>query len=129
LSYGLLCEIFFKEFLSTCLAASRLIQRSQASRGRVRAAGKALLNGNDKPVIGFAADVGASGRGAFHGCNQMRVARVAHKVTSRSRTRCGTYVGAMAEQQDKRTPAKRNMDENNETNRAAMVRTERRAIG
>jgi hypothetical protein len=90
-------------------------------------AGKALLNRNDKPVIGLAADVGASGRGAFHGCYQMRVARVAHKVTSGSRTRCGTSFGAMAEH-DRHRPTKRNLDENSEMNRATMARRESRAV-
>jgi hypothetical protein len=83
LSYGLFSEISFKKPLGTCLATSRFISRAQVGGGRVRAAGKALLNRDDEPVICFAADVGASGRSALHGCNQVRVARFGHCETSK----------------------------------------------
>jgi hypothetical protein len=122
LSYDLPGEISFKELLSACLAASRLIRGSQAAGGQVRPAGKAMLNRDDEPVIRFSTDVGASGRGAFYGCNQMRVARLAHKLTSESRTHWGTSLREMAEQHDKHRPANRNMKHNREMDRSKGAR-------
>jgi len=88
LSYGLLSEISFKQLLRTCLTTSRFISGTQVGGGRVRAAGKALVSGGDKPVIGFSADIGASGRSALHGCNQVRVARFGHCETSKKISDC-----------------------------------------
>jgi hypothetical protein len=78
----LLGEISFKTFLGACLTASRFIRGAQIGSSRVWAASKTLLNRDSEPVIGFAADVGASWRGALHGRNQMRIARSGHRYTS-----------------------------------------------
>jgi hypothetical protein len=128
LSYGLLREISLKKFLSACLAASRFVERAQVRCGRVRPAGKAPLNRGDEPVIRFATDVGASGRGAFNAGNQMRVAQRAHKQTSGSRMHCEKYFGAMAEQHRKHRRAERNMDESREMNRVTLARQEARSV-
>ena len=82
--------------------ASPLISRAQVGGGRVRAAGKALLNRDDEPVIGFAADVGASGHGTLDGCNQMRVARVGHRETSRGIYDCESKFTVMQSANDER---------------------------
>jgi hypothetical protein len=123
LSYGLLGEISLKEFLRACLAACRFIQRTQVSCGRVPPASKAVLNGDDKPVIRFSTNAGASGRGAFHGCNQMRVLRLAHK-TSSSRMGCNQYFGALARKHDKCRCAKRNIEERSEMGGVRVTGTE-----
>jgi len=82
--------------------ASPLISRAQVGGGRVRAAGKALLNRDDEPVICFAADVGASGRGALNSCNQMRVARLGHRETSGRIPDCERKLTVMRSADDER---------------------------
>jgi hypothetical protein len=82
--------------------ASPLISRAQVGGGRVRAAGKTLVSGGDKPVIGFAADIGASGRSALHGCNQVRVARLGHCETSK-KTDCESNFAVLWSADSERT--------------------------
>lgn len=70
------------------LTASRFVSGAQVGSGRVWATSKALLSRDDEPVIGFATDIGASGRGALHGCNQMRIAQLGQSETSRKISDC-----------------------------------------
>lgn len=61
------------------LAAGGLVRYAQRGCGKKWAADEPLLlNGGDKPVIGLATDIGASGSGAFHGGDQMRIGRLVH---------------------------------------------------
>ena len=87
------------------------------SGGRVWAAGKALLNGDDKPVIGFSADVGASGRGTLYCCNQMRIARLGHSETSRKISDCESNfkIGA-AKKGNRHERSERDIHTNSEAN-------------
>jgi hypothetical protein len=74
--------------LGAGLTASRFVSGAQVGSGRVWATSKALLSRDDEPVIGFATDIGASGRGALHGCNQMRIAQLGQSETSRKISDC-----------------------------------------
>jgi hypothetical protein len=53
-------------------------------------------------VIGFSADIGASGRNALHGCNQVRVARFGHCETS-EKTDCESNFAVLWSADNERT--------------------------
>jgi len=65
-------------------------------------ASKTLFNRDDEPVIRLTADVGASGRGTLDGCNQMRVARLGHRETSRGISDCASKFTVMQSADDER---------------------------
>ena len=77
------CQVSLKELLRTGLTAGRLVRRSQADGGQVWTADEALaVRRGDKPVIGLAADIGASRSGALYRDDEMWITRFAHKPTS-----------------------------------------------
>jgi hypothetical protein len=80
--FGLSGQISFKKFLSAGLTAGGLVRYAQRGCRQKWAADKTLLlNGGDEPVIGLAADIGASGGRAFYGGDEMRIARLVHAQT------------------------------------------------
>jgi hypothetical protein len=92
-------QISFQQFLRAGLAASRLVGGPQSGSGQIRAAEKATLADRGyEPVVGFTADVGASGSRAFYGDDQVRVARFGHRQASDWMTKLGK---AMAERKCK----------------------------
>ena len=73
-------QISLKKFLRAGLPAGRFVQRSQTDGGNEGTADKALaLRRDDEPVIGLAADIGASGSGAFYRGDQMRITKFAQE--------------------------------------------------
>jgi len=65
-------QISLKKFLRTGLTAGRFVRRSQAGGGQVWTADEAIaVRRGDKPVIGLAADIGASGSGALYRDDQI----------------------------------------------------------
>jgi hypothetical protein len=76
-------QISLKKLLRAGLTAGGFVRRSQAAGGRVWTTDEALaVRGGDEPVIGLAADIGASGSGAFYRDEQMWITRFAHKPAS-----------------------------------------------
>lgn len=87
--FGLAGQISFKKFLSAGLAAGGFVREAQGGCGKKWAADEPLLlNGGDKPMIGFTTDIGASGSGAFHCGNQMRIARLVHAQAPEETAAC-----------------------------------------
>jgi len=75
-----------------------------------------VLSTGDEPVIDFPADVGASRRGALHGCNEMRIAWLGHNETSRSRMYCDMLLGAANEGPNKSRHVERMLEKKSEMN-------------
>jgi hypothetical protein len=73
------CQETFQKLLCACLSADRLVRRVQPRSRDIRPAEKlARRNGDHKPVIGVATDIGASGRSTLYSYHQMWVANDAH---------------------------------------------------
>lgn len=66
-----------------------------------------MLNGGDKPVVGFTTNVGTSRAGAFHGGNEMGIARSSHRRASRERRRELTAERLAADNRPRRNKATR----------------------
>ena len=82
-------EKLFQKLLRTGLATGRLVSALEAASRNVWTTCECVvLNGSDKPVIGVAADVGASGAGALERCNNVRIAGGVHSEASGWRVRC-----------------------------------------
>jgi hypothetical protein len=75
-----------------------------------------MLNRDDEPVIGFTADVGASGCSTLHGCNQMRITRLGHSDTSAGSWDCeNNFRIGPAEKSDAHEQSERDIRKDRET--------------